>query len=173
MNRTLLPNIFRFIILVLLQGLILFNVNLFGGNSIPYFYIFFILMLPLRSAPILVLVLSFIMGLAIDSFYNTPGMHASASVIIGFLRYYLIRTLAPRDSYDLLDRPTIYSMGLGWYLRYALILVVIHHSWLFILDSLGAFNLWSIIKKTVLSSLFTFVLLIIAQYLFSKPLRSK
>ncbi|MFT4660078.1 MAG: hypothetical protein ACI8XB_000335 [Patiriisocius sp.] len=172
MTRTLFKNIIRFVSLVLIQGLILYNVNLFNGLSVPFFYIYFILMLPLRSSPVLVLVLSFAMGLAIDSFYNTPGIHASASIVIGFMRYFLIRTLAPRDSYDLLDRPTIYSMGLSWYLRYAIILAVIHHAWFFILDGIGAFDLWMIIKRTFLSSIFTFTLLIIAQYLFSKPVRS-
>lgn len=172
MDRTLFANIARFISLVLLQGLILTNVNLFSGNMLPYFYIYFILMLPLRSPPVLVLILSFVMGTSIDIFYNTVGMHASASLVIGFLRYFLIRTLAPRDSYDLLDRPTIYSMGLGWYLRYAIILVVIHHLWLLSLDAMGAFNLLDVLKKTILSSIFTFVLLVIAQYLFSKPIRS-
>jgi len=172
MNSTLFSNIARFVFLVLLQGLVLLNVQLFDGLSQPYFYIYFILMLPLRSSPVLVLVLSFVMGLSIDIFYNTPGFHASASILIGFLRHYLIRTLAPRDSYDLLDRPTIYSMGLSWYLRYAIILVVIHHLWLLSIDAMGAFNLWLVIKKTILSSIFTFILLVIAQYLFSKPLRS-
>ncbi len=172
MSRTLFANIIRFIFLVLLQGLILFNVQLFDGNSLPYLYIYFILMLPIRMSPIVVLILSFAMGLAIDTFYNTPGVHASASLVIGFLRYYLIRTLAPRDSYDAMDRPTIYSMGLNWYLRYAILLVIIHHGWLFVLDSIGSFNLWIIIKKTVLSSIFTFILLVITQYMFSKPIRS-
>jgi len=172
MNSPIFANIARFISLVLLQGLILTNVNLFNGNMLPYFYIYFILMLPLRSSPVLVLILSFAMGICIDIFYNTVGMHASASLVIGFLRYFLIRTLAPRDSYDLLDRPTIYSMGLGWYLRYAIILVVIHHLWLLSVDAMGAYNLLTVLKKTVLSSIFTFVLLVIAQYLFSKPIRS-
>ena len=172
MSKTLFANIIRFIFLVLLQGLILFNVQLFDGNSLPYLYIYFILMLPIRMSPIIVLILSFVMGITIDMFYNTPGVHASASLVIGFLRHFLIQTLAPRDSYDAMDKPTIYSMGLGWYMRYAITLVIIHHGWLFMLDSLGAFNLWIMIKKTILSSIFTIILLVITQYMFSKPIRS-
>lgn len=170
MNRILVNNIFRFVFLVLLQGLILINVNFLDGfsHSLPYIYIFFILMLPFRTSPSIVLLVSFLIGLAVDLFYSTPGVHASASVVVAFLREYLIRTLAPRDYYEPTDRPTIHSMGIMWYLQYSIILVVIHHAWLFSLDSIGAFDFWTIVKKTFFSSIFTFILLVIAQFLTTK-----
>lgn len=171
MNSDLINNIIRFVVLVLVQGLILINVDLFQGNAIAFLYIYFILMLPLKASPLGVMLSSFFIGLAIDMFYSTAGIHASAALLAGFLRYYLISAIAPRDSYDTLDKPTIYSLGLAWFLQYSLILIFVHQLWLFSIDSIGAFDFGNVLKKTVLSTLFTFVLVVIVQYLF--PNRSR
>ena len=73
-----LKNIFRFIILVLVQVLVLNNIQFLGYIN-PYIYILFILSLPVRTPRWASLLLAFVLGLTIDIFANTPGMHASAA----------------------------------------------------------------------------------------------
>src|ERR1700739_3319163 len=85
MISDVLKNIGRFIILVLLQVLIVKNINL-GRYFIFFPYVLFILLLPFNTPKPLVLFASFVLGLCIDAFYNTQGMHASACVLMAFAR---------------------------------------------------------------------------------------
>ncbi|MBL4668206.1 MAG: rod shape-determining protein MreD [Flavobacteriales bacterium] len=80
-----------FILLVLFQGLILNNVE-FGGYVVPFLYVFFILSLPFETPNWIVLLLGFALGVAIDSFTSTLGMHTSATVFMAFCRAYLLKT---------------------------------------------------------------------------------
>lgn len=84
MNRLVVTNIFRFIALVLIQVLIMNKVNFYGFLN-PYIYILFILLLPFETPGWLLLVLSFSMGLTVDLFSGTLGLHAASSVFAGFM----------------------------------------------------------------------------------------
>ena len=86
-----------FVTLVLIQVLLLNQVN-FGGFLNPYIYVLFILLLPVSLPRYQVLLLSFFTGLAIDWFSNTPGLHASATVLMGFLRSPVISMTTQRES---------------------------------------------------------------------------
>ena len=72
-------NIFRFILLILFQVLILDHVEL-GGYLNPFLYVMFILMLPFETPDWLVLLLGFITGLTLDMFTDTIGMHTASCV---------------------------------------------------------------------------------------------
>ncbi|MDW8287920.1 MAG: hypothetical protein RMJ89_07605, partial [Flammeovirgaceae bacterium] len=74
---------------VLLQVLFLQHLNLFDA-AFCFLYISFILFLPVRLDRLWVLLLSFLIGILIDIFYNTLGIHAASCVLIGFLRGFLI-----------------------------------------------------------------------------------
>jgi len=76
MNR--LPiYIFRFIILVLLQ-IFIFSQIQFSNLINPYFYVLFVLLLPFDMPRSAMLLMAFFLGLTIDLFSNTLGMHAAA-----------------------------------------------------------------------------------------------
>ena len=87
---TVLQNIFRFILLVLFQVLVLNNIQFLGYIN-PYLYILFILSLPVQMPRWFLLVLAFILGLSIDIFSNTLGMHAFATVFVAFFREGIIK----------------------------------------------------------------------------------
>src|ERR1700740_3688647 len=92
-------NIIRFVLLLLLQTLIIKNIP-FGSYFVPMPYIMFLLMLPFETMPLLVLLLSFAVGISVDIFYDTQGIHASSCVVLGFVRFYFLRLLAPREGYE-------------------------------------------------------------------------
>ena len=81
MIRIYIRNILRFFTVILLQVLLLDNVQL-GGYLSPYFYVIFIILLPFESPKWLLLCLAFLLGLSVDLFNGTPGMHAAASVFM-------------------------------------------------------------------------------------------
>lgn len=87
-------NIFRFIVLVLIQVLILNNIE-FSGYINPFLYVLFILLLPFETPAWLLLVSGFALGLTVDLFMNTPGLHAAATVLTAFVRPFVLRILLP------------------------------------------------------------------------------
>ena len=154
----------RFIILVLLQVLVLNNIQLSGYIN-PYLYVLFILMLPFEIPRSVVLVLCFVLGLVIDMFGNTIGMHASACVFLGFCRPFVTLYNAPRGGYEFGASPTIKDLGLGWYLTYSGILVFLHHLFLFFIEVFRFSDFMSTISRVFVSSFFTLLLVVLCQYL--------
>lgn len=165
MISDLLKNTGRFLVLLFLQVLIVKNINL-GRYFIFFPYILFILLLPFNTPKPLVLALSFVMGLCIDIFYNTQGMHASACVMLGFVRGGVLKLLSPREGYDESLSPTVSQMGMAWYLPYALLLIVTHHFVLFYIEAFTFYEFFRTLLRVICSSLATFAFVYMLQFLF-------
>jgi rod shape-determining protein MreD len=150
-----------FILLIVLQ-LFLFNNIQFSGYVNPYVYIMFILLLPVEIPSWLLLLLSFFMGLMIDFFSGSPGMHTSATVLAGFVRPYVLRVISPRDGYESSSDPSMLVYGFRWFLIYSIIIVSIHHTALFYLEVFRLSEFFRTLLRVILSSVFTisFILLI-------------
>jgi len=105
------------------------------------------------------------MGLCVDIFYNTLGIHMAACVLLGFMRPYVINFLTPRGGYDEGAELTVYSMGFRWLATYAAILVVIHHLALLMIEAWEFDIFFHTLFKALCSALFTLVVFFIFQYL--------
>lgn len=165
MTTEIAKNIARFILLVLLQVLIIQNINL-TGYMILLPYVLFVLILPFETNKLLVLFSAFFLGVCIDYFYDSSGLHASACTIMGFARHYVLKYIAPRDGYDVGVKPTIEDMGLEWYLRYAGTLVLTHHFFLFYLEIFRFSEFFHTLLRVILSSIGTLGLIYLIQFLF-------
>ncbi len=127
--------LFRFCILIGLQVLLLFRVNLlwwvvpsgFPPFS-PHIYQLFILLLPFETPVWLLLVLGFLTGLSVDTFMNTAGIHAFATVLMAYLRTNVLSALLPRNltEYSGME-PGIKVMGGVPFLTYMAFLLFLHH----------------------------------------------
>src|SRR5690606_41119054 len=95
-------NIIRAIFLLLVQILI-FNFVKITWFSIPFIEVFvyplIVMLLPLRTPASVVIVIGFAMGLIVDIFQNTPGVHSGAGAFSGLVRPYVINYFAPRGGY--------------------------------------------------------------------------
>lgn len=158
-------NILRFVIFVLLQVLVMKNLHL-GRYIILLPYVMFILLLPFETPKQLVLIFSFITGITIDMFYDTPGMHAAASVILGFSRGLLLPVISPRDGYEVNQKPTIQYMGRAWFITYALTLIFIHHFFFFFIEVFRFSEFFRTLTRVVLSTAGTFAFSYLIQFLF-------
>lgn len=165
MTTEIIKNILRFILLVFVQVLIIQNINL-TGYVILLPYILVIIILPFETNKLVVLFISFFLGVCVDYFYDSSGLHAAACTIMGFSRYYVLKYIAPRDGYDIGVQPTIEDMGLEWFLRYAGTLVFIHHFFLFYLEIFRFSEFFQTLLRVILSSIGTFVLIYLIQFLF-------
>ena len=163
MIKLFVRNIIRFTVLVLLQILVLNNIQI-SGHIVPYFYILFILLMPFETPNWLLLVTAFALGLSVDLFSNTPGMHAAATVFIAFMRPYVLRISAPRDDYETGSFPRLYYYGFKWFLRYTVILVLAHHFVLFYIEVFRFSEFFSTLLRVLLSSLFSVILIMLSQY---------
>jgi rod shape-determining protein MreD len=150
-----------FILLILLQVLLFNNIQ-FSGYVNPYVYIMFILLLPVEIPSWLLLLLSFSIGLIIDFFSGSPGMHTSATVLAGFVRPYILRIVSPKDGYEPGSDPSMMIYGFRWFVSYALLVVIIHHTTLFYLEVFRLAEFFRTMLRVLLSTLFslTFILLI-------------
>jgi rod shape-determining protein MreD len=164
MIREIYKNIGSFIFLVLLQVLILNNIE-FSGFINPYLYILFILLLPFETPKWLLITVSFVLGITIDIFSNTLGMHAFACVAIGYIRPFVLKVFAPREGYDTGMRPGLHSFGMEWMLKYAIIMAFIHHFILFYIETFKFQMFFSTFLRVILSTIFTVILIILSQLL--------
>ena len=162
MNSALLGNIARFILLLAAQVLIFNRIDLFGFIN-PFPYILFIILFPVNGNKMGLLAASFFLGILMDMFWNSGGVHAAACVV---LAYY---------------RPAIFKFSFGLSYEYQtvklndvltperfsfiLIAVVIHHAVLFFLEIFKISSLWDILVRTILSTIFTIISCIIIIYI--------
>ncbi|MDR1455821.1 MAG: rod shape-determining protein MreD [Tannerella sp.] len=138
MIKRILKTLPRFAFFILLQIWVLDNLHLFGTVE-PFLYIYVILKLPIHISRSQVILLSFLSGLIIDVFSNTPGMHAAACTLIGFLRRPLIGVYVTGELAEDAT-PAYHTFGIAAFMRYAATLTVIHHVTLFLIESVSLFD---------------------------------
>jgi rod shape-determining protein MreD len=156
MNNVVRGTIY-FVGLVLIQVLILNNIH-FLRLVTPFLYLYFIVKMPVGFTSARVTFLSFLLGLIIDMFSNTPGMHAAACTLAGFTRLAIIKVLMGDELPGGIS-PSFKTFGDGGFFRYVLVLVVLHHLTLFIVESLTLFDPLFLLVR-ILASVGTTTLLI-------------
>jgi hypothetical protein len=165
MNSAVLINIARFFLLLAAQVLIFNNINFFGYLN-PFPYVLFIILYPVNGNKSGLLFSSFLLGIMLDMFCNSGGVHAAASVSLAYLR------------------PTFFKFSFGVSYEYQtvkindkltperfsfiLISIVTHHFILFILETFRLNFFFNILIQTIFCTVFTLVISIIIIYLF-KP----
>ncbi len=171
MSRSnILYNFIVFLVYLFVQVFLFDNMVLFG-TAFCFIYIGFILMMPIQMSPVLLILIAFISGFIVDIFYNIPGVNAASSVLIAFLRPFWLSMITPRGGYEDVEVPVLKTMGKSWFITYALPLIIVHHLALFTIEAGELANFWFIINKTFFSSIYTFVILVLGQYLFYARVR--
>ena len=165
MIRNLLLYPMRFILFVLLQALLLNNIQ-FSSFVNPFLYILFILWLPIEVPKWLLMLSSFLIGLAIDIFSDTLGMHTSACVFLAFCRPFVLGAMAPRDGYEPNQLPNIRDLGLSWFLVYISLCTFLHHLFLFVVEVFRFSDFIYTFGRCLASSVFTIALILITQFFY-------
>lgn len=152
------------IILMIMLQLLLFNNIQFSGYINPYIYVMAILILPAAIPSWILLIISFFTGFILDLFMGSPGMHASATLLAGFSRPYVLRLISPRDGYESGKDLSMASYGIQWFLFYTVIIVFIHHLTLFYLEVFRFADFFRTMLRVLLSSLTTIGFILLAEY---------
>lgn len=123
----------------------------------------FIILYPVNGNKYGILLASFFLGIVMDLFCNSGGVHAAACLVLAFCRPYIFK----------------FSFGLSYEYQtvrlndaltperfsFILIAVIIHHLVLFLLEIFKLSFIPEILLKTVLSTVFTIIISIIIIYI--------
>lgn len=171
---TLLKNIIRFILFILVQVFILNQIPPLHQSIIPYLYFLFILWLPFNMPNIGVLFLSFVFGLCLDAFTGSFGLHAAPCVLIAFLRPALLTLLIPQETTEQsYIEPSRKSMGWAPYALYVSLLTFVHHFYLVFIEWLQFGNFLYFLSKVIATTLVSLLLIFITEMLFPRGLRHR
>ena len=147
-----LKYILYFVVLLLVQTLILDQICVSVYVN-AFVYILFMMMLPIDTNKYLVLLLGLAMGLCVDLFGSTFGLHASAGLLVSFVRTFVLDIYSPHDGYVPNKQLNVHNYGYAWFLKYAFTIILIHHLWIFIFESMNFANILFTLAKVGVSSL--------------------
>lgn len=167
MNSAMLFNIARFILLLAAQVVVFNNINFLGYIN-PFPYILFIILYPVNSNKTGLLMASFFLGLLVDMFCNSGGVHAAACLVLAFVRPYIFKfSFGLSYEYQTVKLNDVLTPQ-----RFSFILaaVVIHHFILFLLEIFQVSFILEILLKTIISTIFTIIICTVIIYLI-KPNR--
>jgi rod shape-determining protein MreD len=167
MTKDLFFNIIRFILLLFAQVFVFNKFNL-GGYFNPMVYPLFILLLPFEIPGALLLFVSFSMGLSVDLFVGSVGLHASAATFMAFMRPLSLRLIHSSRDYETGLKPGINDLGYNWFVSYTLFLVLAHHLFYFSVESFDFSEIGSIILRTLVSTIFSVLVIVMVDIVF-KP----
>ena len=159
-----LKYILYFIVLLLVQTLILDQISVSVYVN-AFVYILFIMMLPIETNKYLVLLLGLLMGLGVDLFDSTLGLHASGGVLVAFVRTFALDIYSPHDGYEANKQLSVRNYGYLWFIKYALTLIIVHHLWIFFFENLSFANIFFTLAKVVVSSVTSFVVILLLHLL--------
>jgi hypothetical protein len=157
-------HLLRFILIILLQGLILKRIYI-GGPHFNYlsilFYPVLLMLLPMKVSRSLLLLIGFALGFVIDLFYESPGVHMSACVFIAFVRPWVLKILEPRGGFPMNSNPTARDFGLAWFMQYSGILLFVFLFFYFSVEVFAFARFWEILLKTLSSFVVSFLAILL------------
>ena len=145
-----------------MQIIIFNNVNLFGFVS-PFPYVLFIILFPVNGNKSALLISSFLLGLLLDIFSNSGGIHTTASILLAYFRpsifkfafgvSYEYQTIKLNDTLT----PERFS--------FLFVAILLHHLILFILEAFQFSLFFDILLRSITSTVLTIIISIIIIYL--------
>lgn len=163
----LVRNTVRFVLFILVQYYVLFQIRPLHEFVVPYIYYLYVLWLPFSMGRMSLMLVSFLFGLTLDYFTQTPGLHAAACVMIAYLRGFVVNILIPQEGAEQnYKSPSPVSMGWAPYAIYVLVLTVLHHVYLILLEWVQFGSFLFFLGKVLATSGISLMLVFITELLF-------
>ncbi|MCM1503958.1 MAG: rod shape-determining protein MreD [Muribaculum sp.] len=159
MTKTIVQFSILFVVLVLAQAIMFNNICLFN-LAVPFFFIYFIIRLPITLSEGWVMTFSFLAGLIVDMFANTQGMNALACTLLAAARRPVLHLYFPREDELTIPEPSIKSLGLDVYVKYMFTMVAIYSTAIFVIEAFSFFDPIRLALRVLCSTLLTFLLLL-------------
>lgn len=160
-TRIALSYAFGLIFCILLQIMFLRNL-VFFNYAFCFLYIGAVLTLPPAMDNSLYLLIAFVVGILIDTFMNTLGLNAAATVLVAFFRSSWIRRYERRAGEDFVFL-SLRRIGLLPFINLFFPLILLHSAALFLIEA-NSLNLFvHTIIKILASSVYTLVAVLLWQ----------
>ncbi len=169
-TQSLIKIIGAIVLYLFLQVFVVRNL-VFFEVGFCFLYISVILFLP-NTVPVSgVLIIAFLVGLVIDIFSNTAGLHASACVLIAFLRSYILKILFPTRGLETELVISLEGLGTERFIRYIVIMTFTHHLYLFFIEA-GTIQFFLNTSLKVVSSVLFTSLVVFLMHIYLKSLQN-
>jgi len=163
----LVRNTIRFVLFILVQYYVLFQIRPLHQFVVPYVYFLYVLWLPFSMGRMSLLLVSFVFGLTLDYFTQTPGLHAAACTMIAYLRGFVVNILIPQEGAEQnYKSPSPVSMGWAPYAVYVIVLTLLHNIYLVFLEWLQFGSFLFFLGKVLATSGISVMLILITELLF-------
>lgn len=154
----------HFLCLIPLQVLIANDIRLFGYIN-PQICILFVLWHPLQRKSLSTLLYTFLFGFIIDLFSNSGGVNTAALLVIIFMRITLLSVLLRNRELELQTSSYQY-LNYFQQIIYIFILAFIHQLIIYSLEYYSIIYAFTILSKSIVSSLFTTFIISIILFIF-------
>ena len=161
--RVITSTILLFALYLTLQILLVRNLVLFD-YAFCFVYIACVLLLPNETSRTWLLIIAFLTGMTVDTFYNTLGMHAAATVLMAYCRPLIVRAQIDVPGMESRIEFSLRELGVGTFFRYVFILALIHHTALFFIEASSLSLLIPTLIRVLASTLFTTVSVVLIQF---------
>jgi hypothetical protein len=169
MDKIWQRNIIRAFFILLVQLVLLKRIDItFGDFNYIHFTIYplIIALLPYKTNKTLLVLIGFSIGLFVDLFYDSLGVHAFTTTFIAYMRIYVLNLVSPTEGYGK-NSLTSYAYGIPWFLTYLSIILLMHLLVLYSIEAFSFVYLKEIILRTIFSFIASLFLLTIVQLIFN------
>lgn len=170
MNNQIIRHFLRFLLVFIIQVILLKRLDLSLG-SFNYMHLFLypilILFLPFKTPRSVLLIIAFFLGLGLDFFYDSLGIHASAAIFIAFIKKYVLKLLEPIEGYNLDQNISVSAIGLPWILSYVGVLLFVHNLWFFSVEAFSFVYLKEILLRTFSTFFASYILIMLYLLIFN------
>jgi len=170
-TRNVFQLVFKILIYLGIYFLVTSHLNF--NFALCFSYTAVILLLPIDSNPVRTMLFAVAVGFGVDTFESTPGIHMASCALLAFFRINFLNWMVPAGGYEEYMTITIPSMGLRWFLPYALGLLFLHHFLYFLIDFSSLEQFGSVLVKASLSTLLTFFSIVLIQFGIEPPRRAE
>ena len=160
---TFIREIGRLLLVLALQVLLFDHLHI-GNWGVVMMYVLFLINLPVRIPRWAEMLIGLTVGLVMDMWHSSLGIHIAACVALSFARPLLL-SQAVQDIERIKDNMSIQTIGRIEYTKCAVILTVLHHFIVFSLETWNKQFWWIVLLQTLVSSIMTLCIILGYEYL--------
>ena len=165
MNNAIVKQILSLFLLLALQILVCNHIYVLGFIN-PDVYLLALLLLPITLPKSAQYAIAFTIGLIVDMFDFTLGIHAVASLVLIALRPFLIKLLSVNKIKADESVPSPKTKDFLWLLYYTIIMVFVHQSLTYMLEIWSFNRLGMTLISVCINTLITSLLILCVEYIF-------
>ena len=172
--NSIISNILRFLVLLIVQIVICQHVCLFGYMT-PALFLLALFLLPLELPLSLQYLIGFATGFVVDAFAHTLGVSTFACTLMMFFRPYIARLLNGTNvnRFENIDRPVPGVKDFRWILLYTLILTSIYQIVAILLETMTFRNFGHTLLVMLGNTVFTVFVILCVEYIFYSKVKNE